>query len=76
MWSGVVRSPPTGAQRLQVLARKYGPEELLRIMDEVLDYSERMMRAALTRLVQTRITKNVIARFGSVIMTQSAWVAT
>src|SRR5215469_18338956 len=39
-----------GAQRLEALARKYGAEELLRIMDEVLDYSERMMRAALRRL--------------------------
>ena len=39
-----------GAQRLEALARKYGPDELLRIMDEVLEYSERMMRAALSRL--------------------------
>jgi N-methylhydantoinase B len=39
-----------GAQRLERLARKYGVEELVRIMDEVLDYSERMMRAALRRL--------------------------
>jgi N-methylhydantoinase B len=39
-----------GAQRLEALAGKYGAEELLRIMDEVLDYSERMMRTALRRL--------------------------
>jgi N-methylhydantoinase B len=39
-----------GAQRLEALARKYGADELLSIMNEVLDYSERMMRAALGRL--------------------------
>ncbi len=39
-----------GALRLEALARKYGADELLRIMDEVLDYSETMMRAALRRL--------------------------
>jgi len=39
-----------GALRLEALARKYGADELLRIMDEVLDYSERMMRAALLAL--------------------------
>jgi hypothetical protein len=39
-----------GALRLEELARKYGPDELLRIMDEVLDYSETMMRAALRLL--------------------------
>ena len=39
-----------GALRLEALARKYGPDELLRIMDEVLDYSETMMRAALRLL--------------------------
>jgi N-methylhydantoinase B len=39
-----------GAMRLEALARKYGVEELLRIMDGVLDYSETMMRAALSRL--------------------------
>src|SRR3954454_23749883 len=38
------------AQRLSELAAKYGADELLRIMDEVLDYSERMMRAALRAL--------------------------
>src|ERR1700730_8060074 len=36
-----------GALRLEALARKYGVDELLRIMDEVLDHSETMMRAAL-----------------------------
>jgi N-methylhydantoinase B len=39
-----------GALRLEALARKYGADELLQIMDEVLDYSERMMRAALRAL--------------------------
>src|SRR5262252_6159005 len=39
-----------GAARLEALARKYGADELLRIMGEVLDYSETMMRAALRRL--------------------------
>ena len=37
-------------QRLDALAGKYGAEELLRIMAEVLDYSERMMRGALSAL--------------------------
>lgn len=36
--------------RLAALAQKYGPDVLCEIMDEVLDYSERMMRAALARL--------------------------
>lgn len=36
--------------RLQALARKYGTETLLGIMQEVLDYSETMMRAALSAL--------------------------
>ena len=36
--------------RLEALARKYGPDELLRIMQEVQDYSETMMRAALRAL--------------------------
>src|SRR5436305_5346485 len=36
--------------RLAALAEKYGADQLSEIMDEVLDYSERMMRAALTRL--------------------------
>src|SRR6201996_5712512 len=39
-----------GAQRLNELAVKYGTDELLRIMQEVLDYSETMMRAALRAL--------------------------
>jgi N-methylhydantoinase B len=39
-----------GGERLQALARKYGVETLLQIMDEVLDYSETMMRAALRSL--------------------------
>jgi N-methylhydantoinase B len=39
-----------GAARLAALAKKYGADELLRIMDEVLDYSETMMRAALRAL--------------------------
>ena len=39
-----------GTQRMAELAAKYGTEELLRIMTEVLDYSETMMRAALRAL--------------------------
>jgi len=39
-----------GAQRLEALAKKYGADELLQIMNEVLDYSETMMRAALRLL--------------------------
>ena len=38
------------APRLAALAQNYGADELLRIMDEVLDYSETMMRAALRAL--------------------------
>ena len=38
------------AQRLEELAVKYGVDELLRIMQEVLDYSETMMRGALRAL--------------------------
>lgn len=38
------------AQRLSELAVKYGTDELLRIMTEVLDYSETMMRQALAAL--------------------------
>jgi N-methylhydantoinase B len=37
-------------QRLEALARKYGADELLAIMAEVQDYSERMMRLALLKL--------------------------
>src|SRR5262245_44358628 len=36
--------------RLQALCERYGADELLRIMDAVLDYSEMMMRAALSRM--------------------------
>lgn len=39
-----------GCRRLQELAEKYGIEELLRIMSEMLDYSERMMRSALSHI--------------------------
>src|SRR5947209_5305536 len=39
-----------GAQRLTELAAKYGTETLVQIMQEVLDYSETMMRAALRAL--------------------------
>ena len=39
-----------GALRLSELAAKYGADELLRIMQEVLDYSEAMMRGALRAL--------------------------
>jgi N-methylhydantoinase B len=38
------------AQRLSELAAKYGTDTLLQIMQEVLDYSETMMRAALRAL--------------------------
>jgi N-methylhydantoinase B len=38
------------AQRLSALAAKYGTDTLLQIMQEVLDYSETMMRAALCAL--------------------------
>jgi N-methylhydantoinase B len=39
-----------GTTRLGELARKYGAARLLAIMQEVMDYSERMMRAALAAL--------------------------
>ncbi len=39
-----------GTQRMVELAAKYGTDELLQIMREVLDYSETMMRAALRAL--------------------------
>jgi len=39
-----------GAVRLEELPKKYGADELLQIMNEVLDYSETMMRAALRLL--------------------------
>jgi N-methylhydantoinase B len=38
------------AARLSALAAKYGPDALLAIMQEMLDYSETMMRAALSVL--------------------------
>ncbi len=37
-------------ERLQVLARRYGVERLTRTMAEVMDYSERLMRAMLSDL--------------------------
>src|SRR5512134_393019 len=39
-----------GVTRLQELARKYGVPRLLAIMQEVMDYSERMMRALVATL--------------------------
>mgnify|MGYP002641141204 CR=1 FL=1 len=39
-----------GAARLSELADKYGPDVLMRIMGEVMDYSESMMRALLRDL--------------------------
>ena len=39
-----------GVLRLQELARKHGAERLLAIMQEVMDYSERLMRGMLARL--------------------------
>jgi len=39
-----------GCARMAELARKYGADSLLQIMREVLDYSETMMRAALSAL--------------------------
>ncbi|MBI4638574.1 MAG: hydantoinase B/oxoprolinase family protein [Candidatus Rokubacteria bacterium] len=39
-----------GVTRLGELARKYGTDRLLAIMQEVMDYSERMMRSMLGRL--------------------------
>jgi N-methylhydantoinase B len=39
-----------GVTRLAELARKHGTARLLRIMQQVMDYSERMMRAALAAL--------------------------
>jgi N-methylhydantoinase B len=38
------------AQRLEALAERYGAERLLAFMSEVMDYSERLMRAALAEL--------------------------
>ncbi len=42
------------ARRLAALAEKYGAAELLEIMQEVQDYSETMMRAALARAARRR----------------------
>ena len=39
-----------GVQRLQELARRYGPREIVEIMAEVMDYSDRLMRVALVDL--------------------------
>lgn len=39
-----------GVKRLQELAQKYGTRLLLQIMQEVMDYSERMMRSMLSAL--------------------------
>ncbi len=39
-----------GCQRLEQLAAKHGPERLLGIMAEVMDYSEAMMRKAISAL--------------------------
>ena len=38
------------AERLQALAERYGAERLVAYMDEVMDYSERLMRATLADL--------------------------
>jgi N-methylhydantoinase B len=43
-----------GAQRVVALAERYGTEELLTAMEEVLDYSERRMRAAIAALPDGR----------------------
>src|SRR5262249_57618452 len=37
-------------ERLKALARRYGAEELIHYMAQVMDYSERLMRAALADL--------------------------
>lgn len=43
-----------GAKRLQALARRFGRETLEAAMEEMLDYSERRMRAAIARLPDGR----------------------
>jgi N-methylhydantoinase B len=43
-----------GCQRLQALAQKHGTATLLRIMQEVMDYSDRLMRLMLSRLPDGR----------------------
>lgn len=45
-----------GAARLAGLAVKYGVDELLEIMQEVMDYSERLMRAALAAMPDGQAT--------------------
>jgi len=45
-----IASNRRASQRLYDLAEKYGPERLTDIMQEVLDYSERMMRTLLKKL--------------------------
>lgn len=48
--SAQIASNRRASQRLNDLADKYGAEQLTSIMQEVLDYSERMMRTLLTQL--------------------------
>lgn len=48
--SAQIASNRRASQRLYDLAEKYGPERLTDIMQEVLDYSERMMRTLLEKL--------------------------
>jgi N-methylhydantoinase B len=48
--SAQIASNRRASQRLFDLAEKYGPERLTDIMQEVLDYSERMMRTLLEKL--------------------------
>jgi N-methylhydantoinase B len=48
--SAQIASNRRASQRLYDLAEKYGPERLTDIMQEVLDYSERMMRTLLKKL--------------------------
>ena len=38
------------SERLQTMARRYGTDRLVRTMDEVMNYSERLMRVALSEL--------------------------
>jgi N-methylhydantoinase B len=48
--SAQIASNRRASKRLYDLAEKYGPERLTGIMQEVLDYSERMMRTLLKKL--------------------------
>jgi len=43
-----------GAERLQELMERHGAESLCTYMDELIDYSERRLRAAISRLPQKR----------------------